>query len=129
MTETVEVTNRMRYPTEKDFMDHWASVAEGRGWLVYHTHDSRRSGPGFPDLVLLRDGYLIVAECKMARYVRTPNKGEAKGLSLPQVVWLDAFRLLEKKVGVLRSLPPHRALVQIFVWTPDDEDEMARVLE
>ena len=34
------------------------------GWLCYHTRDSRRSPIGFPDLVLVRDGQMLVIECK-----------------------------------------------------------------
>ena len=37
--------------TEKQFQSHIVQYAKMRGWLVYHTHDSRRSEPGFPDLV------------------------------------------------------------------------------
>jgi hypothetical protein len=42
--------------------------AAGRfGWRSYHTHDSRRSEAGFPDLVLARGGELIFAELKSER--------------------------------------------------------------
>jgi hypothetical protein len=34
------------------------------GWMHYHTHDSRRSPKGFPDLVLVRGQRLIFAELK-----------------------------------------------------------------
>lgn len=34
---------------EKDFQQRVINLAESLGYLVYHTHDSRRSQPGFPD--------------------------------------------------------------------------------
>lgn len=36
------------------------------GWLTYHTFDSRRSTPGFPDIVAVRDGRMLAIECKTA---------------------------------------------------------------
>jgi hypothetical protein len=41
-------------PTEKQFMAQVIQLARLRKWLVYHTHDARRSVAGFPDLVLVR---------------------------------------------------------------------------
>ena len=36
--------------TEKGFQAAVVELARLRGWLVYHTYDSRRSAKGFPDL-------------------------------------------------------------------------------
>lgn len=40
--------------TEKQFQNHIIRYAKNRGWQVYHTYDSRRCEPGFPDLILVR---------------------------------------------------------------------------
>lgn len=37
---------------EASFQQQIIDAAHYAGWLVYHTYDSRRSAPGFPDLVL-----------------------------------------------------------------------------
>lgn len=47
------------------------------GWMCYHTRDSRRSDPGFPDLALTRNGRAVFTELKV--------KGK---LTLPQRLWL-----------------------------------------
>ena len=43
---------------EKHFQSLVVFYARSRGWRVYHTYDSRRSEPGFPDLVLVRNEVL-----------------------------------------------------------------------
>ena len=45
--------------TEKQFQSWVVDVAKVHGWKVYHTYDSRRSEPGFPDLVMVRDRVLF----------------------------------------------------------------------
>lgn len=80
--------------------------AEAFGWdLQYHTHDSRRSEAGFPDLVAIRvrDRRLLVAEFKRASEHPTSS----------QEAWLEAFRLLG---------------AEVYVWRPQDLDEVERVL-
>ncbi len=53
-------------------------LARYRGWMVYHTADSRRSEPGFPDctLVSVRQRRLIFAELKTATGKTTPEQDE-----------------------------------------------------
>ena len=55
--------------TEKEFMSAVIKLAESKGWKVYHTHDSRRSQTGYPDLTMVRcndvaGGRVIFAELK-----------------------------------------------------------------
>src|SRR5688572_19177552 len=40
--------------TERAFQAQVVKYARLMGWTAYHTHDSRRSQAGFPDLVLVR---------------------------------------------------------------------------
>ena len=76
-----------------------SAIVELAGWLgyrlIYHTHDSRHSAAGFPDLVLVGRGRLIFAEVKSA-------KGE---LSPQQLAWFAG--LLD--VGA-----------EAYVWRPVD---------
>ena len=66
--------------TEKQFQSHIVRVAKMRGWLVYHTFDSRRSAPGFPDLVLVRERVLF-RELKTDKgRVKPAQKAWAEGL-------------------------------------------------
>ncbi len=89
--------------SEKEFMGQVVRLAKLRGWLVYHTHDSRRSVAGFPDLLLLRGRVQIVAELKSA----------AGKVSFEQEAWLARFAA---------------AGVNAFVWRPADFDEIVRIL-
>lgn len=50
------------------------------GLLYYHTHDSRRSVAGYPDLTILGAGGLLLAELK----------SETGKLSRAQKAWVDA---------------------------------------
>ena len=53
---------------EADLQSAVIELARTLGYLVYHTHDSRKSAPGFPDLVMAhpRSGGLVFAELKTA---------------------------------------------------------------
>ena len=50
--------------TEKDFQETVVQAAEMFGWWHYHVADSRRSRPGFPDLVLIKPPKVIFLEVK-----------------------------------------------------------------
>jgi Holliday junction resolvase len=67
--------------TEKELQSTVIEAMEWKGWRVYHTYDSRRSQPGFPDVVAVRGGRLMFVEFKS-------EKGKVKR---EQVDWLDAL--------------------------------------
>ena len=56
-----------QYQTEAEFLRAITELAQYKGWWVYHTFDSRRSEPGFPDLVLIRPPQLLFIEVKSQR--------------------------------------------------------------
>lgn len=71
-------------------------AATDRGWRVYHTYDSRRSEPGFPDLVLVRPPRVLFVELKVGR----------RRLTDDQTAWLELLaRCDQVDAFVLRGQP------------------------
>lgn len=66
---------------EREWQAQVLEAAQLMGWLGYHTHDSRRSAPGFPDLVLVRERVLF-AELKT----------DTGRLRPEQATWLERLR-------------------------------------
>jgi VRR-NUC domain len=73
----------VEHVTEKQFMAAVVEMAQMLGWLSYHTHDSRRSEAGFPDIVCVRRDRVLFIELKT-------EKGR---LSEEQERWLSALGL------------------------------------
>lgn len=88
--------------SEKDWQSQVIEVAGVGGWRHYHTHDSRRSAKGFPDLVFVRD-----------RVVYAELKSEIGQLRPEQVEWLEALAAAGQEA---------------YLWRPSDRAEMESVL-
>lgn len=80
---------------DDDLLPNVLAIARTYGWRSYHTHDSRRSAGGFPDLVLIRGPRLLVAELKSQSGRYAPGQEE----------WLMAFAT---------------AGVEAYLWRPLD---------
>ena len=100
---TKRAWQHIQYCSESDFQATIIQMAELYRWLVYHTHDSRRSAPGFPDLTMVRRGHLIFAELKT-------EKGPT---SAAQKRWLAELQMAH----------PH-----VYLWRPSDWSEIEAVL-
>lgn len=84
--------------THKQFQQAVIETARHAGFeFVYHTFDSRHSPAGFPDLVMLKEKVMIVAELKIP-----PDQ-----LKPEQYFWLLAFSMITEHV---------------YLWNPCDED-------
>jgi hypothetical protein len=90
--------------SEKEFQAQILSLARLAGWKAYHTHDSRRSQKGFPDLVLVRPPVILFVELK----------SEAGKLRPEQKAWLEA---LSRCPGVEARL-----------WRPGDFEDIQAML-
>lgn len=62
--------------------------------LIYHTHDSRRSQPGFPDLILIDP----IRRRILARELKT-DTGTLRG---PQALWLAGLQAVGIDAAVWR---------------------------
>lgn len=95
--------------TERSLQEAVEDLAKILGWRSYHTHDSRNSAAGFPDLVLCHPGrngipgQVVYAELKSSAGKVTPDQQE----------WLTALR----SAGQL-----------VFVWRPEDWEDIVAVL-
>ena len=78
--------------TEAEFQQKITDRAEALSWLVYHTHDSRRSNAGFPDLFL----------CRGDRVVAFEVKSEHGRVSDAQNVWLNALGITKVETWLVR---------------------------
>jgi len=67
--------------SEKELQTRVKALAEANGWKVYHTYDSRKSDPGFPDLVLVRGEHVYFWELKTQSGKVTKEQAE----------WIDAL--------------------------------------
>jgi hypothetical protein len=63
--------------------------------LIYHTHRSERSDPGFPDLVMVKGARLLFVELKAQAKYPTPTQRE----------WLIALS---------------NTAAEVYVWRPSD---------
>lgn len=73
------------------------------GWRWHHEVDSRKSKPGFPDLIACRRDRALAIELKSARGV----------LSADQREWIAALQ---------------GSGVETHIWRPKDMDEVVKVL-
>lgn len=87
-------------PTEKAWMSDVIEVATLYGFVSYHTHDSRRSAAGFPDVILVKGRYLLAVELKT----------DAGRVRPEQQRWLELFAGVEE--------------VRAAVWRPRDRQRV-----
>ena len=100
-----------------EFRKEVVKAAKRLGWRHCHAHEPRRDKNGFPDLVMVRSGRIVFAKLKRdAKAVRDEVTTE-------QDEWLFALH------AVQRSVESHGCRsVQVFLWCPDDWDEVLKVL-
>lgn len=104
-TASRAVVNGLPALSEKRWQAQVVTLALLYGWSVFHVFDSRRSQPGFPDLVLVKPPTIIFAELKT-------HNGK---LRHAQVAWLD----------LLLACPG----VQTYLWRPHNLPDVQRILE
>lgn len=93
--------------SERAFQRAQARLARERGYLYYHTQDSRKSPRGWPDTVLLHPsgGTLYVWE----------NKVVGASPTIEQAQWLTALQ--------------HVTAVHAAIYTPDDWPTIVALLQ
>ena len=102
---------------EADFQAAVIELAELQGWRVYHTHDSRGSQPGFPDLTMVRRQRLIFAELKCEDGYPTDE----------QTAWLTDLGRVADEIQQNSIISPTG--LEVYLWHPSDWPEIELVLK
>jgi len=90
--------------SEKNWQGTVIQVAQLEGWeYIYHTWNSKHSPAGYPDLIFLKDGRMVVVELKR----------EDGLLSAEQYFWLLEFT---------------KVTPDVYLWKPSDWGEVQQVL-
>src|SRR5262249_31803425 len=76
---------------EKEFQAQVVQLARLLRWRVYHTYDSRRSAPGLPDLLLVRE-----------RVLWAELKTESGRVTPAQRAWIEALAAAGQEVRLWR---------------------------
>lgn len=83
MPVLLDGSRRGVHVTEAELLQAVRDLARMRGWLVYHTHRSDRSEPGFPDVIAVHPrGHLLAVELKSA----------TGRITREQRTWLEALQ-------------------------------------
>ena len=93
------------FASESEFQTELVKVAKRIGYRAYHTHDSRRSDPGWPDLVL--------AHRRTQRVLFVEFKTDSGQLSDDQAFWC----------GILAA-----AGLEVYIWRFRDWDKALAIL-
>ncbi len=109
--------------TEAQFQEKVTTRARARGWLVYHTYDSRRSAPGFPDLVLARDGRVMFVELKAS----------SGRISAAQREWLTALGATDPAGNVSNpfrmTATADGSALSVEIWRPNQWHLITELLQ
>ncbi|MGI8994178.1 MAG: VRR-NUC domain-containing protein [Nocardioidaceae bacterium] len=90
--------------TERQLLDALRDACKWAGLLVYHTHDSRRSERGYPDLCIVGPVGLLFRELK----------AERGRLTTDQQLWLDRLTEAGANAAVWRPADwSDRVLVEL----------------
>ena len=99
---------------EGAFLGRLRRLALDHGWLAYHTHDSRKSEMGFPDLCLARAAS-ATSQGRQGRLIFAELKSQQGKVTREQAVWLD----------VLRHTVPG---IEVYLWRPSDFNNIVQIL-
>lgn len=97
---------------EKQLQQAVLDCATALGWRHFHTFDSRRSDPGFPDLVLARvpDRLLFVE-----------LKSETGRMSREQAEWISDLLIIALSIDA--QFDDGYGPMHVQVWTPEQWDD------
>lgn len=112
----------MKAGSEAAFQQQVLNLAGFYDWRCYHTHDSRRSQPGFPDLVLVRGPELIFAELKTEKGRVRPEQAEWIAALSEVGAAVDAVA----QAAALDGYQPgdQTPRVDVYLWRPSDFDDL-----